>query len=70
MRLFALRGISSVVYFIVAMALVSCEQPSFQEQYDQCRKTCSSKGMFGSMKRKEGPASPKPLANQYECVCS
>lgn len=65
----AFIGIGICGAYLVSLYPSSFKQPSYQGQYDQCRKTCRDRGMFGDLKRKPGPASPKESANQYDCSC-
>lgn len=65
------RKVTKLLLFVsAAVCLVACEEPTFQEQSVQCRKACGEKGKFGTMERRPAPQSPKPMGNQYDCVCS
>ncbi len=64
-----LKKLPTVLIVAAAMSTSSYMKPSYQEQYEQCRKTCLDKGMFGDLRQKPGPMTQQPSAIEYDCVC-
>ena len=55
--------------YIVSLYPSLFKKPSYQGQYDQCRKTCLDRGMFGELKRRPGQVDQKQSAVQFDCSC-
>lgn len=63
-----LWAIGLIGAFVLASYLV--ETPSYDTLFNQCITKCKTYGKFGNLVKQPGPASPKPLAQKFECVCS
>lgn len=41
-----------------------------QDEFVACTASCEKKKMLGKLVKRDGPASPKPSAQKFDCVCS
>jgi hypothetical protein len=59
-----------ILALIMLLAPFIFKQPSHQAMAEECAVGCKENGKLGMLVKQDGPASPKPAAQKFACVCS